>query len=151
MSYAQFPQTEEPEFLDIVYDWMNRAPWLAISAAAHIIVFLILAVVPWSLLHTEETKEIIARMKTPQEPAHERTPEEPEKPIEPPEVPMEPVEPLDPVDPNPPTPLSPVPSPPSAQSFPNPIDTPFQEMGALAELGIGGGAGPKGSRFNGSV
>ena len=31
------PWEEEITFNDVLYDWMSRAPWLAISAAAHVV------------------------------------------------------------------------------------------------------------------
>ena len=30
----------ERSFTEILYEWMERAPWLALSAAAHLILFL---------------------------------------------------------------------------------------------------------------
>ena len=37
------PWEEETTFNDVLYDWMGRAPWLAISAAAHILALFILS------------------------------------------------------------------------------------------------------------
>ena len=44
------PWEEEQSFSDILYDWMQRAPWLALSAAAHLLAFFILAAIPWNEL-----------------------------------------------------------------------------------------------------
>ena len=41
------PWEEEVTFNDILYDWMTRAPWLAISLGAHLVVFIIIAAIPW--------------------------------------------------------------------------------------------------------
>ena len=59
---------QETTFNDVLYDWMSRAPWLAISAAAHLVMFLILSVFPWEIFRPEEAKEIQASI--------EQTPEE---------------------------------------------------------------------------
>ncbi|MCP3918419.1 MAG: terpene cyclase/mutase family protein [bacterium] len=44
----------EETFHDALYDWMQRAPWLAISAAAHLVVFLIVQAIPWNLFQEPE-------------------------------------------------------------------------------------------------
>ena len=33
------PWEEETSFHDVLYDWMGRAPWLAISCAAHLLAY----------------------------------------------------------------------------------------------------------------
>lgn len=149
MSYAHTSHAEEPEFLDIVYDWMNRAPWLAISAAAHVIVFLILAIVPWSLIQKEETHEIIATLEKEPPEIHEPPPEEPLPPIETPELPTE--------DPDIiPTEEMPIEDPITNQAptfspdfDDNTNESPFENLGDLGILGIGGNSGGTGSRFSG--
>ena len=40
---------QEETFNDVLYEWMSRAPWLAISAALHLVIFLIIQAIPWSL------------------------------------------------------------------------------------------------------
>ena len=81
------PWEEEHSFNDVLYDWMNRAPWLAISAAAHILVFFIFQSIPWAAFHSEEPPEIQASVQqTPEEEL-----EEPEEEIEE-EVEEEPIE-----------------------------------------------------------
>ena len=42
------PWEQETTFNDTLYDWMGRAPWLAISAAAHLLAYFILSAIPWS-------------------------------------------------------------------------------------------------------
>ena len=37
------PWEQEASFHDVLYDWMDRAPWLAISAAAHVLALFIVA------------------------------------------------------------------------------------------------------------
>ena len=37
------PWEQETSFNDVLYDWMNRAPWLAISAAAHLLALFLAA------------------------------------------------------------------------------------------------------------
>jgi len=50
---------EEPDsFQDALYDWMSRAPCLAISAALHLVIFLIVQAIPWGLLFQGEEKVI---------------------------------------------------------------------------------------------
>ena len=41
------PWQREETFHDHLYQWLERAPWLAISFAAHFLVFLVLAAIPW--------------------------------------------------------------------------------------------------------
>ena len=70
---------EETSFNDVLYDWMERAPWLALSALAHGILIVIMMAIPWDLLHPEEVKEIQASIEqTPEEVWEEPPPEEPE-------------------------------------------------------------------------
>ena len=37
------PWEQETTFNDVLYDWMDRAPWLAISAAAHLLALFLAA------------------------------------------------------------------------------------------------------------
>ena len=67
---------EEVTFNDILYDWMGRAPWLAISVAAHVLVFMILSLVPWDAWDQEEAIEISASLDQPPEDVFEDPPEE---------------------------------------------------------------------------
>ncbi len=38
----------ETGFHDALYDWMDRAPWYAVSACAHVFVFFVLSSIPWN-------------------------------------------------------------------------------------------------------
>ena len=40
---------QEETFNDVLYEWMSRAPWLAISAALHLVIFLIIQAIPWEI------------------------------------------------------------------------------------------------------
>jgi len=74
---------EETSFNDILYEWMSRAPWLALSALAHVIVFLVLWAIPWDLLNPQKDPEIEASIEaTPEEVFEEPPPEEPEEIVE---------------------------------------------------------------------
>ena len=135
---------EETSFNDVLYDWMDRAPWLALSAIAHAIFFGILYAIPWDLLQQEEVKEIHASIEqTPEEVWEEPPPEEPEEieeedPTEEPvlqdsEITEEVTE--APTDVGDPDFLS---------------DSPFEANDFNDVIGIGGGAGGKfGGRFGG--
>jgi len=76
------PWEEEQSFNDVLYDWMSRAPWLAISAAAHLLVFFILMAIPWEWLNKDEGTEIQASIETPPEELFEEEEEEPEEIVE---------------------------------------------------------------------
>jgi hypothetical protein len=78
------PYSPEGEsFNDALYDWMQRAPWLAISVAAHLVVFLILQAIPWNLFEEETETPLLTAIAAPPVPEF---PEEP-PPEEPPEIP----------------------------------------------------------------
>jgi len=49
---------QETTFNDVLYEWMSRAPWLAISAIAHLLIFLILMAIPWDLLTKKDDRSI---------------------------------------------------------------------------------------------
>jgi hypothetical protein len=139
---------EETTFNDVLYEWMSRAPWLAISAIAHLVVFLILMAIPWDLIYKQGDKEINAQLEqTPEEVFEDPPPEEPEE-IEEEEIEEEPVlkdaeisdhnedetEEFD-----------------STQGDPDFLaDSPFDDKAFNDVIGIGGGAGGKfGGRFGG--
>ena len=134
----------ETSFNDILYDWMSRAPWLALSALAHVIVFLVLWAIPWDMLRKEEVQEIQASIDaTPEEVFEEPPPEEPEEIVE--EEPIdEPVlqdsEIVDEVT-----------ETDSSEGDPDFLsDTPFDSNNLNDVIGIGGGAGGKfGGRMKG--
>ncbi|MCP5022540.1 MAG: terpene cyclase/mutase family protein [bacterium] len=48
---------EEQTFSDILYDWMERAPWVGISLGLHFVAYMILAAIPWS--QTEADKGVM--------------------------------------------------------------------------------------------
>ena len=50
--------TRTPTFNDLLYEWMERAPWLTISLLAHFVLFLLLTVIPWNLFEKEELKVV---------------------------------------------------------------------------------------------
>ncbi|QDU69616.1 prenyltransferase/squalene oxidase repeat-containing protein [Engelhardtia mirabilis] len=59
----------EPEdsFHDVLYDWMERAPWLAISFAMHLVLYFMLAAIPWSAMQSQEVPILNARIDPPDE------------------------------------------------------------------------------------
>ena len=81
------PWEQETTFNDVLYEWMSRAPWLAISAAVHLILLLILAVFPWEIFSPDKAKEIHATIEQAPEEVFEDPPEE-----EPEEIEEEPTE-----------------------------------------------------------
>ena len=133
---------EEQTFNDILYDWMGRAPWLALSAAAHLVVFLIIMAIPWNLFDKPEEVEIQASIEKPPEEIFEDPPEEEEEEIIEEEIVEEPViqdyevetvsEEVFETDGDP-------------DMF---ADSPFDDKNFNNVIGIGGGAGGKfGGRF----
>ncbi|MFT7484943.1 MAG: hypothetical protein ACI9F9_000789 [Candidatus Paceibacteria bacterium] len=140
---------EEVTFNDILYDWMGRAPWLAISAVAHVMVFLLLAVIPWHIFENVEEKSVEAKLDQPIEEVFEEPEEEIEEEIEEEEPLEEPVlkdaevsdhnETEDNED--------------FMMSEGDPdflSDSPFDDTNLNDVIGIGGGAGGKfGGRFGG--
>jgi hypothetical protein len=142
------PWEREQTFNDVLYDWMGRAPWLAISAAAHVIIVLICLAIPWDKFNKSDTKEIKATIDQPPEEVFEDPP-----PEEPEELEEEPTE--EPVlkdaevsdhneeDTNEEFE--------SVQGDPDfSADSPFDSKAFNDVIGIGGGAGGKfGGRFGG--
>ena len=59
------PWEEEHSFNEVLYDWMGRAPWLAVSGAAHLLAFFILTAIPWDAFHKEDVPYINARAEQP--------------------------------------------------------------------------------------
>ena len=57
------PWEEEASFGDVLYDWMDRAPWMAISVAAHLLVYFIAAAIPWNDVFREDAVEIQAKIE----------------------------------------------------------------------------------------
>ncbi len=143
------PWEEEVTFNDILYEWMSRAPWLAISAAAHVIVLLILSLIPWSLFAPQQETIIEATLEQAPEEVFEDPPEEEPEEIEEEEPIEEPVlkdaeisdhnETEDEQDYE------------SSEGDPDFLsDSPFDDKNFNDVIGIGGGAGGKfGGRFGG--
>lgn len=128
-----------PGFDDALYEWLQRAPWLALSALAHALVCIILMAIPWDLLDREAPPQLqTSIVQAPQDPFEEPPPE--------PEPLLEPLEPSD--------------EPTLADEVPiedaSSLDEPFDEVAAgevsdvfrdfhdpdtgdLSEIGLGGG------------
>ncbi len=86
---------EEHSFNDLLYEWMERAPWLALSCAAHMLAFFVLTAFPWDAFQKPEPPSFFAHTPPPiedlfEEPMDEVIPEEPE-PIDTEEVIEDPV------------------------------------------------------------
>jgi len=62
-TYPRIPG-EGASFDDLLYEWMGRAPWLAISFLSHALVLLLLAVIPWHLF--QDTPEQVIRLAPPE-------------------------------------------------------------------------------------
>jgi len=129
-------------FDEALRDHIRSAPWIAISAVAHAILFMVLAQFPWSV-GKDRPEEVLLTMTTPDAVVD---------PIEPPEVPPPPeptkIERDEPVE-------DPVVTEEdfqaevlSDQPVDSPIDAPFMGKGPNDVLGVGGGGG--GRRGGGS-
>jgi len=57
------PWERESNFNDVLYDWLERAPWLAISAVAHVIVVLICMAIPWETITKPEPTKVNASLE----------------------------------------------------------------------------------------
>ncbi|QDU86224.1 hypothetical protein Pla163_33740 [Planctomycetes bacterium Pla163] len=79
-TYAPIIRTsdhEEESFGDALYDWMGRAPFLAIAMAVHLLAFFLLAAIPWQAGRSDEPAVFTAEIVPP--------PADPfEEPVEPP-------------------------------------------------------------------
>ena len=137
------PWEEETTFNDVLYDWMGRAPWLAISAAAHVLAFFILSAFPWDAFKKEELQSIQASVEaTPEEiieePEEEEI-EEVEEEIEPIEEPiLKDAEISDHNEEDVDQPFDSMVGDPDMNS-----DSPFDSDNLNDVIGIGGGAGGK--------
>ena len=70
-------------FNDVLYEWMSRAPWLAVSAVAHVIVILVLMAIPWDLIQRRERAVILSGVVPAlDEPLFDEPPPEEQKVIE---------------------------------------------------------------------
>jgi hypothetical protein len=141
---------QEETFNDVLYDWMSRAPWLAISAAAHGVVFAIIAAVPWNWLNSKPEVIIQASIDKPQEEEFEDPPEEEEEEIEEEETEEEPIiQDFEISDHNETDTNEEFES---TEGDPDMFsDSPFDDKAFNNVIGIGGGAGGKfGGRFGGN-
>jgi hypothetical protein len=80
---SSIPKSWEVErtFNDVLYEWMASAPWLAISAAVHGVIILIMIMIPWEYFNPPKSKIIQASVEQAPEDAFEDPPppEEPEE------------------------------------------------------------------------
>ena len=140
---------EETTFNDVLYDWMGRAPWLAIALVLHLIALALLAVIPWHIFDKAEEKSVNAALEAPVEEITEEPEEEIEEEIEEEEPLDEPVlkdaevSDHDETDDNQDFMMS--------EGDPDFLsDSPFDSDNTNDVIGIGGGAGGKfGGRFGG--
>ncbi|HTF90823.1 MAG TPA: prenyltransferase/squalene oxidase repeat-containing protein [Planctomycetota bacterium] len=131
----------ETTFHDTLYDWMSSAPWLAISAAAHGVVILVMLMIPWELLEERPSTVFVSGIEQPMEEPFEDPP--------PPELP-EAIE--KPANDDPtkvvesPDDLLPSNEPDDAEPAGDPDvqgDHPFDYTGSNPVIGIGGDPGSK--------
>ncbi len=151
MTTAPVPWAGERSFHDALYEWMERAPWLALSAAAHVLVYLVLAAIPWEQFRAAPAVVVQARI----DPQPVDLVERPEPPPElvPPELdePVPSEEPMLLSDETLDVPDDPSPSESSERLDPTlaPADVRFGELTPLglgAGAPLGGHAGPRGTR-----
>jgi hypothetical protein len=139
---------EEQTFNDVLYDWMSRAPWLAISAAAHVVFFLIIQAIPWNAFDTQEDATFEAAIdQAPEEPMED--PPEEEEEIEEEETEEEPI--LQDYEVSDHNETDTDQEFEMAEGDPDMLaDSPFDDKAFNDVIGIGGGAGGKfGGRFGG--
>ena len=75
------PWEEEETFNDVLYEWMKSGPWLLLSGGLHLVAFLIVANIPWSIFDSTPDQNVQASIEQAPEPEVEE-PEEPEEEIE---------------------------------------------------------------------
>lgn len=137
-----------PTFHELLFEWMERAPWLVISLAAHVIVLLVLSLVPWALFEVADETSIVAKITQPPEDVVIDPEPEPEPEIKPEVVETDPVLVDDQVVVEP-SPVN-LADDSMAEGDPDKFElAPFEDMQANNLLGIGGGGGggPYGDRF----
>jgi hypothetical protein len=141
------PWEQETTFNDVLYDWMGRAPWLAISAAAHLLLYFVLAAIPWDQFRQDKGTIVQATIQqTPEEiieEPEEIIEEEIEEPQEEPQLKDAEIDDHNEEDTNEEFE--------STEGDPNFLsDSPFDSDAFNDVIGIGGGAGGKfGGRFGG--
>ena len=62
------PWEEEETFGDALYEWMQKGPWLALSAILHLAAFLIVANIPWSIFEQSKQQNVQASIEQAPEP-----------------------------------------------------------------------------------
>src|SRR5688572_20291526 len=138
----------DDSFSSSLYQWMNRAPWLAISAAAHLLLLLFLLAIPWDMLREDTVCVLLIHPEAPQELPFEPPPDEILPDIET-EVPTEDPQLIEDVPV-----IADVPTDEHEPIQGDPLfdsNAPFQDFGEIPTIGIGAGAGgPFGSRLPGS-
>ena len=135
---------ESPTFNDLLYEWMGHAPWFAISAVTHVMVFLLLAVIPWNLFDTQEETIVQATLASVEDIIYDDPVEDLIKDVEPDEPITDPVlQDSDIVETTDDSPFD-------EQAFETdePFINPFDGDNTNPIIGIGGGGGGKsGNRF----
>ncbi|MFT7676883.1 MAG: hypothetical protein ACI8QC_000859 [Planctomycetota bacterium] len=138
---------QEESFNDVLFDWLSRAPWIGLSAAAHLVIFLVLSAIPWNLFDEPEEVIIISSIEHPETTEFVDPPEEKPEEVSEDEPEDEPV-----IQDSEITDESDVHSEDDfMESTGDPdllSDSPFEDEGTLNLIGIGGNAGGKyGHRF----
>ena len=142
------PWERESNFNDVLYDWLERAPWLAISAVAHVIVVLICMAMPWETITKAKPNSVNASLEQAPEqvfedPLEEKLDDLEEELTEEPVIQEAEVSDHHEEDTNEST--ESLVGDPDANS-----DSPFEHKFSGGEIGIGGNAGGKfGGRFGG--
>jgi len=133
------PWLEERSFHDLVYDWMERAPWLALSAAAHLLLYFLLAALPWDQFGREPVRTLQASLQLPPAEVFEPRVEPPLDPVDTPDVsePMARTQDLEPQQ----DASSELDSDTFAELLANPVAF---ESGDVPLIGLGGGPPPGG-------
>jgi len=138
---------EGPTFHELLFEWMERAPWLVISLGAHVVVLLVLSLIPWELFEEVEEVRIAATLAQPPDEVVEDQPEEPEPEIKPEEFTEDPVI-IDEfvIDPSPVDLAEDSMAEGEPDQF-NPTPFEFSQDNNLIGTGGGPGGGPYGDRF----
>ena len=73
---------DEATFNDHLYDWMGRAPWFAVSFVVHLLLYFVLAAIPWHHFDDQPRTIITAEMIQPPEELFVEPEEEEVEPLE---------------------------------------------------------------------
>ncbi|MDF1799771.1 MAG: terpene cyclase/mutase family protein, partial [Planctomycetota bacterium] len=82
------PWEQEQTFQEHLGEWMDSAPWFALSSAAHLLAFFVLSAFPWSSLQKEPPPQIVVSMPDPVDLLED----DPVDPLEPIELPDDPID-----------------------------------------------------------